>query len=336
MLEIYVEENKLSAENIFKYVDSYSIYSFYIGEELEVNTKYSSPLRQGDENPSFALFFSNKGEGELLFKDHGNGISGDAIKFVAVLFQVSRKDAMSQINQDFGLGLGGKEAKDFKAKLVKTGPPLQKEILEIEITSKPWTDEFLKFWKLIGVTKKDVLQEYFVKDVRVIHYIRGKEKVSIVPKTLCISYEILGYYKIYQPYDKKEFKFRNNYPYGFVEGALQIEKYNTGNDFAIITKSSKECIFFRNHFGWDAVAGTSENTKISDFYIKKLFSRFKKVYIWLDNDEAGINAQKSYLALYPTLIPISAGKYLQKDPTDMYRDNLDKQGVLDYIKTLIT
>jgi hypothetical protein len=148
-----------------------------------------------------------------------------------------------------------------------------------------------------------------------------------------MSYEILGTYKIYQPGGPKEFKFRNNYPYGFVEGALQLQYKKP---FIIITKSTKECIFFREHFNWDAIAGTSENTMIIDYFmLNTVFKNYKKVFIWLDNDEPGIKAQQKYLDKYPALIPIHAAEYEQKDPTDMYKFNTDKQLVLSYIKSLI-
>jgi DNA primase len=78
-------------------------------------------------------------------------------------------------------------------------------------------------------------------------------------------------------------------------------------------------MFFRQHFDWDAVAGKSENTKIPVHIMNKLFRDYKKVYIWLDKDEAGIKAQKDYLEKYPKLIPISyKDTVMQKDPTDRY------------------
>jgi DNA primase len=81
----------------------------------------------------------------------------------------------------------------------------------------------------------------------------------------------------------------------------------------------KEVMFFREHFDWDTVAGKSENTMIQPHIMNKLFSVYKRVYIWLDKDTAGINAQEEYLKKYPKLIPVSYKDFVeQKDPTDRY------------------
>jgi len=340
ILKQFVEENQLTQANILKYVDAYSIFSFYIGEELELNTKYSSPLRQGDADPSFSMFYSKFKEDKLMFKDQSTGNFGDVFTFVAQMIggvaePAYPRETLLQINSDFGLGFGDADVAAFKPHLLKK-PPVRKEPITISITTDGATKkDYLNYWDYLDISF-ETRQYYKCKNPKAVHYI-GTDHVTIVPRTLTISYEILGTYKIYHPFEDKKFKFRNNYATGYVEGALQLR---FEQDFCIITKSMKEIMFLYEHFGWECVAGPSENSYISDHFMKEvLFKKYKRVYIWLDNDEAGINAQKRYTDLYPWLIPIVFDENIkQKDPTDFYSagKQLGQQArVLEYIKQLI-
>lgn len=337
LLQVYVENNLLSKENVLRYVDDFSIYSFYIGSELELYTKYSSPLRLGDEDPSFSLYYSKYKEDKIYFKDQSTGKTGDVFKFLIELMgNIPLKQVLLQINSDFGLGLHDEEVSEFKPHLIKT-PPVKREPVKISINAHPFpTKEFTDFWAELDITPA-TLKRYYVQNVKNIHY-KSQEHVTLSTKTLTISYEILGYYKIYQPYAKREYKFRNDYLDLFVEGALQLEFQK---DFAIITKSTKECMFFFEHFQWESVAGKSENTPINPYFMENtLKKKYKYVFIWLDSDKAGINAQQRYLEEYPWLIPIQFDSFIpQKDPTDLYKaaKAIGKQKeALNYINSLIT
>lgn len=312
----------LSVENILKYIDDYSIYSHYIGKELELSARYSSPLRQGDDNPSFSLF---KNKDRIFFKDHATTWKGDVFNFVRIMMGKGNPETvpfplvLQQIDSDFNLGLYTDNGNMEKLKPVKVINIPEKERYYINITSyKNPTQQFIDYWLDKYDITKEILDLYNCTNARIIHYSSRttSHKFQSYPKTLCIAYQIGGRYKLYFPFEKKDKKFRNDFPANWVEGMLQL-KHN--NDFIIITKAMKEVMFFRQHFDWDAVAGKSENTKIPVHIMNKLFRDYKKVYIWLDKDEAGIKAQKDYLEKYPKLIPISyKDTVMQKDPTDRY------------------
>ena len=339
VLDEYLQDNLLSMDNILRLIDTYSIYSYYIGAELELRTRYSSPLREGDENPSFSMFSSRHDEGFILFKDSATGKKGSVFTFIRNLMSkgelIPMRHVLLQINNDFGLGLNGEEVGEFKPHLVKA-PPIKRTPTVIQITDKPeHSEQFIKYWKDLGISK-EVQDMYYATEPQIVHYI-GAEHVTIYTRTLTIAYEILGKYKIYCPYEKKEFKFRNNYESNFVEGAMQL-KFE--KDFCIITKASKECMWFSSHFEWDSVAGKSENTMIPDRFMRNvLHYRYRVVFIWLDSDEAGVVAQQRYLDMYPWLIPIVMDEnILQKDVTDFYLEGVKQsqaQKVLNYVYNLI-
>jgi len=334
-LDQYIKDNELSQPNLLNLVDDYDVYCEYIGTDLEIGVKYSSPLRDGDDDPSFVLFQSNR-DHKIMFKDHATGQTGNVFHFLNLFLGISLHDVYKQINYDFNLGLDGvdpdKEFKPIKKERVK----VIREPLTIKVTSKEkFSKTFLNYWDALGISK-EMCERYYVSDVEVIHFITKSAHKFVYPKSLCIAYQILGTYKIYQPLGERAFKFRNNYPYRYVEGAIQLD---FANDFCIITKSTKECMWFREHFGWDAVASTSENTMISDYFFKTTLSKYKHVFIWLDLDTPGVRAQAKYLEKYPHLIPIVADRYPEfKDPTDLYeaakREGWGKDA-LRYIKSLI-
>lgn len=340
-IEKYIQDNSVSRENILKYLDQYSIYSFYIGAELETRTKYSSPLRKGDEDPSFSIWWSDKYDDVMLFKDNATGQCGDVFTFVRYLLGedgklASERKALLQINKDFELGLEGEDVGDFTPMLVEK-PPLRKFPTKIEVTAhlEP-TKEFIDYWENLGISK-EILDRYYVQNIRVIHYI-NETHITVVPNNLTISYEILGHYKIYQPFEDKKKKFRNNFLDIYVEGALQLD---FKKDFCIITKSMKDIMFLRAHFGWEAVAGTSESSMINPYFMESVLrSKYKHVFIWLDADDAGKHFQNKYLEMYPWLIPIKFDPFIaEKDPTDLYLSakKVNKQNIaLNYLKTLIT
>lgn len=340
LLEDYVNKNLLSKANILKYVDDYSIYSKYIGSELELYTKYSSPLRDGDNDPSFSLYYSKYNRDVIMFKDNATGKHGDVFKFLRYLMGggeelVPLRNTLLQINSDFQLGLNNENCGEFIPHLVKS-KPLAKAPVKIEVTSRlVESKEYLDYWNFLEIPKR-TQRKYYCKDVLVVHYITDAH-MSINVRSLAISYEIVGHYKVYQPFEERKYKFRNNYPSGFVEGAIQLE---FKQDFCVITKSTKEIMFLDAHFGWEAVAGTSENSMINKYFMENTLKlKYKRVFIWLDNDKAGRVAQQRYLEEYPWLEPIEFDEFLEdSDPTDLFgrlKKEGKKQKALDYLRYLI-
>ena len=111
-------------------------------------------------------------------------------------------------------------------------------------------------------------------------------------------------------------------------------------EFCIITKAMKECMWFYEHFRWEAVAGKSETTMIPPHFMNNILrKRYKVTLIWLDGDEAGLKAQARYIEMYPWLVPVVMDSIIeQKDVTDFYTEGrkLNKADmVISYVKQLI-
>lgn len=344
-LEDYLDENHLTKANILKYIDDYDIYSKYINAELELYTKYSSPLRVGDEDPSFSLYYSKYNKEVIMFKDQSTGNFGDAFKFVQYLMGKNGgleplKNVLLQIDSDFKLELGSHtETRGDFIPQITTSKPLKREPVKLQITGrKKESQKYMDYWDNLEIPLK-IRSRFYCTDVEVIHFIKENEpQISVSVRSMCVSYEIATFYKTYQPFEDRKYKFRNDYPTGWVEGAIQL-KYE--KNFCIITKSTKEIMFLEAHFGWEAVAGTSENSMISDYYMQTTLKvKYKRVFVWLDNDEAGRKAQQRYLDKYDWIEPIVFGEFLEdSDPTDLFsrmKTQGDKESALAYLKQLIT
>jgi len=325
ILEDSLKSLELSVENILSLVDDYSIYTHYIEQELELGDTYSSPLRDDDSSPSFSLFYSygkNKVD-KIYFKDHALG-SGDVFDFVSLLFRDSSgrlpfNKVLEQVNKDLNLGLGSGKYVQNCTKRIRTRP-IEKERKKIFIVSKKVeSSRFLDYWKSLGISKR-IRDMYFCTEPSTVIY-KGKNSMDYTyPSGLTIAYRIYAEYKLYKPFAPKKDKFRNNYPPEFVEGWLQIDWSRT--DYICITKAMKECMYFREHWDIQAIAGKSESNMIPDFLMAKILKHFDKVYIWLDPDATGILYTSRYLELYPTLIPCHMPEdAIDKDITDFHLHN---------------
>jgi len=320
ILDKFVNETSLTVENVRKLVDDYSLISHYLGEELELFTKYSSPLREGDENPSFSIFYGYDGldKTRLYFKDQIGIAKGDIYTFLKIYLGAnSMYELLEQINFDLNLGLNCEYSnKNLVPTIIKKIPTI-KERPKLNFVSQDYTKRFLDYWESKYEISSRTLKYYEVKDVRDIHYVYSNKTNIVIPRTLAIGYPIGKYNKLYMPFETKEFKFRNDYPQNYVEGHIQID-WNR-NDLLVISKSSKENIFFRHHWDIQSVAGKSETTLIPDHIMKKYLGHFKRVVLWLDPDEAGIRSSIKYKELYPNLEVVNfVDSIKEKDPTDIF------------------
>jgi 5S rRNA maturation endonuclease (ribonuclease M5) len=119
-------------------------------------------------------------------------------------------------------------------------------------------------------------------------------------------------YKIYQPktLDKKFIKVAD-----YIQGMGQC----TGEKNLLITSSLKDVMSIKSlKLSIDVIAPDSENTMIKQDVMEELRSKYDKIIVMFDYDEAGIEAMKKYKEKYPfieiTLLPMS------KDVSDSIKD----------------
>lgn len=345
---IFSFDGSVSEEDIYdEGVSDYDIYSYYLGYQPELGTAYKSILREGDDTPSFSIFCSEyHPKFDYMWKDSGSGkLSGHVWDFVNALFQFnSLFKTRLKVALDFGLvdeSLGDKfnipKGKEGAVKgLEKPTDNIRHRIYYKEAM---WTGRHNDFFvKDLGVKKKllplyrvSAFKMYWVDDYKT-------QPIEVHRDELGFVYHIKDRVKLYRPLvakvhgeEFKKYKFRTDYLSNYVEGWEQIDWSN--NDLLVITKSTKDVMWFKSHFGVEAVSPKSENTPISIQYIDYLKSHFKKIVYFFDNDQAGFDsAQKEIARTHLEALYLPVG--LPKDPTDFYMINPSE--ALSYVGNLLS
>ena len=145
------------------------------------------------------------------------------------------------------------------------------------------------------------------------------------------GYNIYGYfkddgtlYKIYQPKvsDKKFIKVKN-----YIQGSDQL-KYD--KKYLVITSSLKDLMAFNRLKLTDAesIAPDSENTLIPDNMLNKIVTKYEKVFVLFDNDEAGIRSMEKYKEKY-------GFDYVILDMEKDLSDSIKKYGITETREVLL-
>lgn len=274
----------VSKEGLLKHIEDVDVYRFYTGQEVDLNTRISSPLRK-DKNPSFGYFIGNSGE--LCFKDFVLG-AGDFVKFVEWLFNLTFFEALSKIVIDFKLD----EYFMYKHDIPKTEgvydptnfssrENLLKASQEFKLgkRSREFTAQDYAYWLGFGIPA-ETLEKY---NVEAIDYLFVNSKPFYVNKYAYAYTEQKDdktSFKIYQPFNDK-FKWLNNHNDSVWQGWSQLP--DTGKEL-VITKSLKDVMALDNIVGIPAVSLQSESVKPKEHIIDELKDRFNQIYLLYDND----------------------------------------------------
>lgn len=286
---MYSTKLLLTKENIYRVVTAYQIFNFYL-PGVKVGKAIISPLRE-DKNPSFGLFI-NKTTNELVFNDFGAG-GGDVFKFVAILYNISYKNALRKINNDLQLGLY--DIQDKTALPITFGSinknlqtPTYSET-QLKIKKRNWNDNDVEYWNQFNIS----IQLLEKSNTYPISHFKVNNKI-IEAHRLAYSYDF--YYdnvvfrrKIYQPLHKK-IKWVSNITSKVIDGIKEIPKEG---DLLIITKSRKDRLVLKS-LGYDSIATNNESSFIPETNFEKLRNRYDEIILFFDNDTTGIKYSNKF------------------------------------------
>lgn len=312
---------KLTVENIFKEVDSYTIFRCYSKNFVKLNRNFPSDFRE-DKSPSANITFNN---GDYLYTDFGdipNSVSSKgsyrAIQFVMRLFNLSFLGALEKINDDFGLRLGGNSQSSpiFQVKFYERPQETEKTTSIIKIREKQWNDTDLGYWTQYGWTK-EMLSKANIKPIDYYWLTNNKHSdlMFYVGNKLAFSIDYYWHDNIFRRklyFPNSEFRFISNIDNTVVQGWNLLPK---GGNILFITKGIKDVGSF-NRIGFSAIAPNNEKTFIPEKVFFKLKERYKHIILWFDNDETGILGAKMFSDKYNLpriIVPINSQI---KDPSD--------------------
>ena len=209
------KEDPITLDYILSRVTEYDIYARYIGQ-FKIGYIYNSPFRE-DKNPSFGIFRSRK-TGKLLFKDHGNGLCGDVIRFVQEYTGITNYDKLlKQIVKDLNI--------KNNTVLKSTKAYEKSEETVIGVVRQEFTNVDKAFWQQFGITL-DTLKKYNVSSIK--YYLcDGIVKGIYKDESPMYAYKVYDKFKIYRPLADKYTKWRNNLTEYDIQGLEQLpEKAN--------------------------------------------------------------------------------------------------------------
>ena len=319
----YLEFNE---DDILERVDEYSLYCYYMGYEPIIGKKYHSPLRKGDDDPSFVIFERKYCTGylttEYLWKDQAMNLRGPQDIFSFIQFQYgfqTRQEALYQICKQFNLG--GAICNCESIKPLDYIIPKYVEPIEIAIRSCAFSRRDLAYWKNINVNEQ-ILKAYNTTAIDC-YWLTAKQQIPKYPHGLGYAYRINTKYQLYFPFQEKRKKFRNNWDNTCIPGLQQLCK----DDLLIVTKAYKDMLCIRS-FGYDVVAPKGENIMLPEKFIAYASKKYKQVVTLFDND----GKHKAQCYPWPQLqVPLESGK---KDITD-YCVHYGIKATVDLIKQLL-
>ena len=254
--------------------------------------KMKSVFNIREKTPSMCIYVDRNNI--YRFKDFSSGNGGDAISLVQNLFNLpTRGSASYKIIEDYNqyvLNNGYNPIKSYKQ---------HSKFKVTDYEMRHWNTLDQKYWMGFYIGSR-LLSRYNVVPLE--YYIMTKTDENDVVSSITIKGNyIYGYfredgtlYKIYQP-KVKESKFIKVRDY--IQGTEQLV---FDKPYLIIASSLKDLMAYQKLkiSNSEAIAPDSENTMIPENIMSSISSKYQKVCVLFDNDEAGIKAAEKYKSRY--------------------------------------
>lgn len=287
----------------------------------------SSPLRDDDDRPSFSM--QERG-GRVFWKDFGTGDKGSAVMLLARLWHVTYQEALLKIQLDTeGRIPRVSLLRRYNGKVRLTGNST------IKVRTRPWKKWDEEFWKSFGISAAFC---QWCNVYPVSHAFFSKKDESGREQTVCVPMDKYAYayfewkdgkesIKLYQPYSQT-MKWLSKHDSSVWDLWKQAFLWadSKSNEAVILTSSRKDAMCLWENLGIPSMSLQGEGYVPKAQVMKQVFEKFKKVFIWYDNDfkhgndNPGQDNARKLIAMYPGLINICIpDSYRAKDPSDLYR-----------------
>lgn len=288
-----------------------------------------SPLREDDKNPSFSLFASGR---NIYWKDFGTGDKGSIVKLMALLWNVTYKEALLKIKLD-----AGQKIPFFN--LIRRYKGKQHVINNstISVKTREWKPWDKEYWNSYGISLK-FCNWCNVHPISHAFFTKTDEETG-KKSTVCIPMDKYAYayfewkddkqsIKLYQPYSQtmKWLSKHDSSVWDLWKQAFQWADKKS-NEAVILTSSRKDAMCLWENLKIPAMSLQGEGYIPKPQVMKQVFEKFKTVYLWYDNDYSHKddnpgqdNAKKlieSFHGLHNIVIP---SEYQSKDPSDLVKN----------------
>lgn len=276
-------KSSISLEDIYRITTEAEIIHYYLGIS-EIPCKINSPLRL-DRSPSFGLFSPNGSR--ITWIDFSSGERGGVFDLLGRIWNTDFNETLARIYRDFSKFNG---STDIKHSQHTTSSNISKgnNNVTMECKIREWRKYDIEYWNSYGISLEwlkyanvyPISHKIIIKKGQ--RYVFGADKYAYAYAEFKDGKTTL---KIYQPYNKRGFKWSNKHDRSVISLWTKIPP--TG-DRVCICSSLKDALCLWSNTGIPALAIQGEGYSISNTVISELKHRFKNIYILLDNDEVGL------------------------------------------------
>jgi hypothetical protein len=279
--------SSLCVEDIVSRVSEEALLFYYFNIQ-RIPCLINSPFRQ-DRNPSFSFYRAFNGH--ICFTDFATGEHGNIFTALCKLWDTTLDVVLIKINSDIKEGLvNDKQVFDNPKYSVSKNNYHRTGASKISVKVRKWKNYDLEYWNSFGIG----LEALEYAEVYPVSYIFLNDKMG---DPMVISADKYAYayverkegnltLKIYQPFNKKGYKWMNNNDKSVIG---LWNKLPQKGEIVCICSSLKDALCLWVNTGIPSVYLQGEGYNISNHALNDLKQRFKRVCILLDNDLPGIN-----------------------------------------------
>lgn len=321
-------KSSFTLDDVLRVTSEAQIVSYYLGI-LKVPCIINSPLRQ-DKHPSFGLYSPNGTE--INYIDFSTRDSGTIFTLLKNMWNLDYPEVFKRICQDFSkFNSKATVIKSSKCNVTSQGSSSN---IDMKCKVREWKDYDLEYWASYGITLPwlkyanvyPISHKIIVKDGK--EFVFGADKYAYAYVEFKEGKTTL---KIYQPFNKRGFKWANKHDRSVISLWTKVPK--TG-DKIVVCSSLKDALCLWANTSIPAIAIQGEGYGISDTAINELKRRYKEVYILLDNDEAGLRDGEKLSASTGFINLVLPNINGTKDVSDLYKSLENKKRFKDIILNL--
>lgn len=321
-------KSSFTLDDVLRVASEAQIVSYYLGI-LKVPCIINSPLRQ-DRHPSFGLYSPNGTE--INYIDFSTRDSGTIFTLLKNMWNLDYPEVFKRICQDFSkFNSKATVIKSSKCDVTSQGSSSN---IDMKCKVREWKDYDLEYWASYGITLPwlkyanvyPISHKIIVKDGK--EFVFGADKYAYAYVEFKEGKTTL---KIYQPFNKRGFKWANKHDRSVISLWTKVPK--TG-DKIVVCSSLKDALCLWANTSIPAIAIQGEGYGISNTAINELKRRYKEVYILLDNDEAGLRDGEKLSASTGFINLVLPNINGAKDVSDLYKSLENKKCFKDIILNL--
>ena len=301
-------------DQILSYIQESDIVFNYFNIK-ELPTVITSPIRK-DEKPSFGIFLTS--DNKIRYRDFSTGEKGDIWDLLGIYFGLSYSKVFELVYKEMILGMNLNKSGVINPWTNYSKDKIRSNRSIVKCRIREWKDYDLTYWNSYGID----INWLRYADVYPINYmIIIKNGTSYIFKADKYAYAYIERkennitMKIYQPFNIKGHKWTN----GNDKTVISLwTKIPDKGDKLVICASLKDALCLSANINIPAIAPQGEGYKLSNTACTVLKSRYKQIYILLDNDKAGLEDAKKLAELtgFTNIILPDKGA---KDVSDLYK-----------------